>query len=263
MQVLICIPTIEGREAYFSRCIEGYLERTPETNGSMIFSHTTNAPTCGVGWQRAIDAVEPELLAKVDYIHFSNDDIVVGEGWLAPLVEAVERGYVPAPRIEPAGFHLGEEPARSMAPLTAAPSDKSYFYADLPENQPVEDWQEVGHGALPFCSVEQWRRIGSFIPTHFGTDKWFFHRAKQEGFPAVARFGSVIFNYAAQIGREKGEWAETDLIDFDCVFAYPDYVEGKRPPTEPHPLRLTDEGLRMVRRWRAASFPGPHHWETP
>lgn len=150
----------------------------------------------------------------------------------------------------------------SMAPGYVAPSELSYFYADLPENQPKEDMVEVDHGALPFCSLEQWEKLQPFIPIHFGTDKWFYHRARKERIPIAARMESVIFNYAAQFGREKGEWTETDLIDFDLNIVYPLYVHGVLSPYQEHPLRLTPRGLEIARKWRADNLPPPHHWET-
>lgn len=265
MNLLVCIPTIKGREDFVAQAIKGYHERTPEADVTVSFIE--DRPTCGIGWQDAIDqglrTAQQERSAWPDYIHFGNDDIVVAEGWLPPLVEAVEAGCVPAARMEPAGVHLDEDPAVSMAPAEPPPlSEHSYFYADLPENQPRTDWATVSHASLPFCSLRQWYEIGPFIPTHFGTDKWFFERARRQGIPAVARLDSVIFNYAAQIGRSKGEWNETDIIDFDLVFAYPQYESGELDPSEEHPLRLTDAGLNMVRGWRALNFPGPHHWQV-
>lgn len=258
MNVLVCIPTITGREHYLHQAIRGYQQRT---DANVAISIVTDQPTCGMGWQAA---VEQGLRGsyKPDFIHFGNDDIVVAEGWLPPLVEAVEVTALPAPRMEPAGVHMNEDPAVSMAPpIGPMPSRYSYFYADLPENQPQQDWEQVDHGALPFCSLEQWEQIGPFLPIHFGTDKWFYAQAKRLGYRVVARMDSVIFNYAVQIGRDKGDWAEQDLIDFDLVFAYPEYERGDRDPTEPNTLRLTDEGLRMVRNWRRDHFDGPHHWE--
>jgi hypothetical protein len=187
---------------------------------------------------------------------------VVAEGWLEPLVEAVEAGCLGCPRMEPAGHHMGQEPAWDMAPAQAPPrSERSYWYADLPEKQPQEDWEVVDHGSLPFCSLEQWELVKPFLPIHFGTDKWFYFRAHRLGIQSVARMESVIFNYAVQIGRAKEEWAETDFIDFDLVFAYPEYRSGERAPTQPHPLRGTPEGLALVRDWRRKNFDGPHHWE--
>lgn len=259
-RVLVCIPTIDGREHFRDQAVRSYQERTEGFD--VDFSLVRNRATCGIGWQEAVEQGLRHAQFKIDYIHFSNDDICVADGWLPPLVEAVEMGCVPGARMEPAGEHLNEDPAMSMAPPDPPErSLRSYWYADLPEKQPKEDWQTIPHASLPFCSVAQWRELSPFLPIHFGTDKWFYKRAWDAGFPAVARMESVIYNYAVQIGRSKGEWAETDLIDFDLVFAYPEYERGDRPPTERHPLRLTDEGLRMVRNWRRDNFDGPHHWE--
>lgn len=265
MNLLVCIPTITGREHYFEQACRGYQNRSGDVNISI--SAVKDRPTCGVGWQHAMDqavkTIEQGRSARPDFIHFGNDDIVVAEGWLEPLVEAVEAGCVPAARMEPAGAHLGEEPAVSMAPPDPPPlSELSYWYSDLPENQPRTDWAPIDHASLPFCSMDQWEEIGPFIPIHFGTDKWFYERARRVGLPATARMDSVIFNYAVQIGRSKGDWHETDLIDFDLVFAYPQYESGNWEPDYRSPLRLTAEGLEMVRAWRSDNFEGPHHWEV-
>ena len=259
MKLLVCIPTIEGREHFLNNAMEGYRTRTPpEVELEVEVVH--DAPTCGVGWQQAIDRAL-DRGAEPDYIHFGNDDIVVGQGWMYPLVEAVDMGFLPASRLEPAGVHLDENPALSMAPFYVPPSKHSYFYADLPENQPQRDWSRIDHSALPFCSLHQWRLIGPFIPIHFGTDKWFYFQAQRRGIEVAARMESVIFNYAAQVGREKGEWTETDLIDFDLNIAYPEYVAGRLQPDEEHQNRLTLAGLIMAREWRHRNLPPPYHWE--
>jgi len=262
--LLACIPTIEGRERFCAQAIDAYRERTPEAD--VYVSVVRDRPTCGLGWQECIeDGLRRAASGAApwpDFIHFGNDDIMVADGWFPPLMEAVQRDCIPAPRIEPAGVHLGEEVAVSPAPRAApARSNLSYWFAKPPEEQPQHDWQEIDHGALPFCSLMQWAQIEPFIPIHFGTDQWFYFQARKAGYKVVARMDSVIFNYAAQIGREKGEWAELDLIDFDLVFAYPQYERGERSPWEPDPRRLTPEGLKMVRAWREDTFPGPHHWE--
>lgn len=254
IRVLVCIPTLRARQPYLANCMRGYRERTP--GAEVVFSIVADLPTCGVGWNAT--AANIEELRGIDYIHFSNDDVVVGEGWLAPLIEACQAGCVPAPRIEPAGVHVGEFPLCEppMAPSGFPPprSPHGFFYADLPEKQPVSDWKYVPHGALPFCSVAQWREIGPFIPTHFGTDKWFYHRASALGLKIVARQGSVIYNYAPQIGRARGDWTEQDYLDFDLTVAYPMYVSGDLSVTERHPLRETPEGQRLVREWRERTF---------
>jgi hypothetical protein len=259
MRLLVCIPTITGREEFLKRAVWAYQKRTPgvEVHIEVVY----NEPTCGLGWQKAVERGLSRLQPPPEYIHFGNDDIMVAEGWFFPLAEAASQGYLPGSRMEPAGYHLGEEPAEAISPWWVKPSERSYFYADLPENQPKHDWAPLDHSALPFCSVGQWLKIGRFIPIHFGTDKWFYHRARECGMEAVARMDSVIFNYATQIGRQKGEWTETDIIDFDLNLAYPQYLAGGLNPVEQHPLRLTPRGLELARQWRKNNLPPPYHWE--
>lgn len=260
MRLLVCIPTIDGREEFLARAIRGYEERTHGTDLYIQVVH--NEPSCGQGWQKAVERGFAHLHPYLpDFIHFSNDDIVVGEGWFFPMMEAAREGFLPAARMEPAGFHLKEEPAEAMAPRWVPRSEHSYFYSDLPENQPKKDWDAVDHSALPFCSIAQWAGIGGFIPIHFGTDKWFYHRARLQGRECVARMTSVIFNYATQIGRSKGDWSELDFIDFDCNIAYPLYLDGSLHPRQECPWRGTPEGLEAARAWRMSNFDGPYHWE--
>lgn len=262
MRLLVCIPTIDGREEFLRRALWSYQHRTPGVD--LYIQVVRNEKTCGEGWQRAVEEGLQKLRPAPDYIHFGNDDIMVADDWFPPLMEAAAKRYLPGSRMEPAGYHLGEEPAEAMSPSWVPPSDRSYFYADLPENQPDRDGAPLDHSALPFCSLGQWLQIGPFIPIHFGTDKWFYHRGEQVYGTnrAVARMDSVIFNYAAQIGRSKGDWSELDFIDFDCNIAYPLYLDGSLQPTEKCPWRGTPEGLEAARAWRMSNFDGPHHWEV-
>lgn len=271
MKVLICIPTLSLRALYLNNCVKGYVEHTPSAD--IAFSIIYDAPSCGVGWQEAVEQGLKDY-PDCEFIHFSNDDICVGENWLPPMVEACDHGCVPAPRIEPAGVHIDPKAISDsvlVGPIPYPPpgdptSPNRYFYADLQENQPTEDWESVDHGNLPFCSVEQWKKIGPFIPIHFGTDVWFYHRAREAGYPVVARQKSVIYNYAAGGGRSKGEgvddWQEVDFLDFDLTVAYPMYERGELEPDQEHPLRLTREGLHQVRRWRMThDTVGPWHFD--
>lgn len=252
MSVLICVPTLSGREPYLVNAIRSIAERTPEDwNISLV----RDAPSAGVGWNRCAERLC--FYPETEYLWFANDDICVATGWLPPLIEAVQQGCVPAMRIEPAGGHIGDEIIFQTHPPMApdyypVPRNKmAYFYSDLQENQPQEDWKEVPHGNLPFCSVEQWREIGEFPPFHYGSDTWFYHRARRIGCPVVARLDSVAFNYNANIGRSKGDWTEQDFLDFDGIVALPAYLSGELEPHEEHPQRLTPEGLTRVREWRA------------
>lgn len=265
--VLICIPTVPGRQAMLVTCIRSYEQRTNPSIKTkpleMNFSVVHDARSAGEGWQRCVE----QGLAwwpQTTHVHFSNDDVCVADWWLDPLVEACDEGTLPAMRIEPAGGHCQEEIFQTHPPLPLRERDVprnevAYFFAGLPEEQPTVDKTEVDHGNLPFCSVEQWRQIGPFPPIHYGTDRWFAERGRARGWPTVARLSSVAYNYNVNIGRHRGDWEEQDFAAFDGVFALPAYLEGVLEPSEPHPLRETTEGLRWVRDWRKAHETGVFH----
>lgn len=249
-QILVCIPTVSGREQYLVNAIRSICDRT---NADFNISLVHDAPSAGVGWNRC--AARLPRYPETTHLFFFNDDAMVAWAWDIPLIEACAKDCVPAVRVEPAGGHIGYEDVDPQAPerVPAIPNKRdkmAYFYSDLPERQPTEDWTEVPHGNMPFCSVEQWHSIGEFPPFHFGTDCWFAERAALHGWPTVARLDSVVFNYNAQPGRSHGGWTEQDFLDFDGLVALPAYRSGALASDEPHPLRLTDEGLNLVRTWR-------------
>lgn len=272
ISVLVCIPTVPGRQPYLANCARGYERGTPRLLGGVFpgetlpcrFSDTVevnlsvvhDASSAGEGWQRCVDQ-GLDWWPRTTHIHFSNDDVVPAYGWLPPLVEATDSGRVPAVRVEPAGGHVEEQIFQTHPPMPPAlfghavrHDPAGYFFAGLPEEQPTEDWEPVGHGNLPFCSVEQWHEIGPFPPIHYGSDRWFAERASGAGYDTVARQDSVFFNYNANIGRHRGSWTEVDFMDFDGIFGLPAYLSGALDPGQEHPLRETEEGLRWVRAWR-------------
>ena len=260
--ILICCPTVPGRQAYLCNMAVGFATRTPEVDYNL--SIVTDALSAGTGWNRAVEQ-GLEWFPETTHIHFGNDDVVPATGWAPPLIEACDAGCVPCPRIEPAGGHIRDQQIFQTHPPMApdyypVPRDpNAYWYADIPERQPQEDWAECNHGNLPTCSREAWEKIGPFPPVHYFTDSLFYDRARKFGYKVVARMDSVFFNYNANIGRGKigadgSEWTEQDFLDYDGVFAIPKYRSGELALTEPDPLRCTLEGLRMARAWREATF---------
>ena len=263
ISVLVCIPTVPGRQTFLANCARSYEATLRATDLVTLSSFkinlsiVTDAKTAGEGWQRCVDQ-GLEWWPETTHIHFSNDDIVVHNRWLDPLVEACAQQVLPAMRIEPAGGHCVEEIFETHPPmppdyfLVDVPRNKmAYFYADHPENQPTRDWQFIDHSNLPFCTVEQWRKIGPFPPIHYGTDRWFAEYGRRAGYKTVARLNSVAFNYNANIGRHRGGWEEQDFAAFDGVFALSAYSTGMLGLQEPHPWRETEYGLSLVKEWRA------------
>lgn len=251
MKILVCIPHVPGRGPYLANAVMGYDRYTPE--GQWVLSIVEDAKSAGEGWNRCAEQ-GLEWWSDATHIHFSNDDVVPASDWWRQLVEATDEGYLPAPRIEPAGGHCPEQIFQTHPPMPPAypmQRDKmAYFYSDLQENQPTEDWTPVPHGNLPFCTVDQWREIGPFPLAHYGTDGYFYNRGRALGYEVVARTGSVFYNFNANIGRHRGDWTEQDFLDFDGIFGVPAYERGEIPIDQEHPLRETAEGLAMVREWR-------------
>jgi hypothetical protein len=254
----VCIPTVSGREQALVNAIRSIAKYTEsDWNVSLV----RDAPSAGVGWNLCADKLE--YYPDTTHLFFFNDDATVFRGWLPPMVEACDRGMIPAPRVEPAGGHCTEQIFQTHPPMPPdeypVPRDKNaYWYADHAENQPQEDWAPVPTSNMPFCSVEQWRNIGVFPPIHYGSDCWFAHRARECGYPVVARMDAVIANFNINCGRHKVidgvEYNEQSYLDYDGVFALPKYLRGELKPTEADPLRETPEGLRIAQEWRKGTF---------
>ena len=255
----IVIPTIAGREEYLERAVKGYDERTSGRHQLLVIPE---APTCGIAWQRG---AELALAAGTDYIHFGADDVVPDWNWNVPLQEAVDQGFIPCnSTIVPIEESLDPE---TYMPIAGAPFGREQFFERTPSSSAeVPDWYAVTddaeYPAGPFFSPAQWERIGPMIPTTYGTDKWFGLRAKQAGFPVVARHGARIYHYVANAGRGAYPgWFHLDVITFDMCIAFEDYKGGKLDPLTPHPLRGTDEGLRLARAWYERNV-GTRYWEA-
>lgn len=258
--ILICLPTVPMRQPYLANACMGFATRT---EADFNLSIVMDADGAGMGWNRCIEQ-GLEWFPESTHILCGNDDVVCATGWDAPLIEACDLGHMPCPRIEPAGGHIRDRQIFQTHPpmppdYFPVPRDPmAYFYADLQENQPTTDMQEIRSGNLPFISRAQWDRLGPFPPIHYGTDEFVFHRARQEGYKVVARMDSVFFNFNANIGRSREiegvEWSEQMWLDWDGAFSLPKYMRGELHPTQTDPLRGTPEAAKMVKEWRKATF---------
>jgi hypothetical protein len=132
-----------------------------------------NQPTCGLAWQLGAQrATRPNL-------HLTADDLVPHAGWWQAAVAAVERGEIPAPVIfDPAGA------VQDVGPDT------------------------IGCTRIPFCSREQWQRIGPMIPLHYYTDNWFSFKALRAGYRIADEPAYAFTHHWAQAGRLVGRMEE-------------------------------------------------------
>jgi hypothetical protein len=177
--ISVVIPTVAGREASLERCLAAYGDDV----GTIVLR---DRPTCGIAWQEGAE------LARGDFLHFSADDLEPHPGWAEAAIEAVECGYLPAPRILNADGTLqscglwGEEQGEGeLTPFTR----------------------------IPFLSREQWELVDPMIETHYWTDNWVSHRCRLAGVETrVAR--RYLFTHHYEPAGRLDERMEPDRIAY-------------------------------------------------
>lgn len=257
MKVGVVIPTVSGREEYLERCVRGYKERHC-TDHEVITYTPRNLWSGGMAWQLGADVAKGD---KVDFLHFTNDDIVPGTDWLEPLIESVELSEIPVCIVVTATPEVLD---KDQMPLPGNPfSDHTSHFEGIECVHPI-GWHALTdseYPSLPFCSMEQWAEIGPMIPTQYATDKWFGHRAKLAGYPRIC-VDAVFYHYAARVGRDHmvDGWLGQDRLAFDQNIAYPMYVDGSLPLNLVHPAAHTPIGRQMARDWYLQNV-GQTYWE--
>jgi hypothetical protein len=182
--VSVIIPTVEGREVDFERCIGAYLDRS--ANNVQIIVERDH-PSCGLAWQAGLKHVEG------DYVHLTCDDIEPLEGWDVPAVEACDQGFLPCPQVcDPAG---NPQSAPQTGVLGA-------------------DWTPSPMTALPFCSAVQLEKIVPLFTAHYYTDDFFGWRGVRAGWPLRVRSGYRFTHHWAQHKRGAG-MSERDRMSHD------------------------------------------------
>lgn len=257
MKIAVVIPTVAGREQYLWRCVRGHLDRH-QTDHTVVPIVIPGCWSGGMAWQKGAEEAKK---IGADYLHLTNDDIVPGFGWLEPMIESVERGEVPVCVVVTATAPVldGEQMPLEGNPFSEHTSHFEGIECVHPAGRVGQNDSE--YPSLPFCSMEQWERIGPMIPTQYGTDKWFGHRAKAAGFPNVC-VGAVFYHYAAFVGRDGAidGWLGQDRLVFDHNIAYPLYVNGELELDRLHSEAKTNDGREAARRWYLQNV-GHTYWE--
>jgi hypothetical protein len=173
--ISVVVPTIVGREEHYARCVAAYERTVPADDLQLITMR--DFPTCGEAWNAGA------AQATGDYIHFSADDLEPHDGWWQPAVEAVEAGYLPAPRIVNASGKLD--------------------YCGV-HGREMADWMLVRMSVIPFFTAAQWKVIGPVLPIHYFSDNYLSWQGALAGFPTVVRRGFEFTHHWAQSGRGAG-----------------------------------------------------------
>jgi hypothetical protein len=190
VKITVVIPTVSGRETDLARCLDAYLTRS--THDVELLTYL-NFMTCAEGWNIGAS------VADGDYLHFSADDLEPHEGWDVAAIEAVEAGFLPAPRIvNPAG---------------------KLDYCGV-HGVEMEDWARVQMSVIPFMPLSLWQQIGPVPPIHYYSDNYVSHRAALAGWPTVVRRGYEFTHHWAQPGRGAGMTYEQRMAhDREVFFA--------------------------------------------
>ena len=184
--ISVIIPTVTGREDHLARCVASY-QAGAGTGYDLELVIEHDHPSCGLGWQAGVER------ASGDFIHLTCDDIEAKPGWSVPAVEAVQKGFCPAPQVvDQRGYPQSCPVVGQLAP----------------------DWTPVAMTSLPFFSRDQAAKILPLFTAHYYTDNWVGWRAEKAGWPVVLRSGFAFTHYYAQHLRGAG-MSESARMDND------------------------------------------------
>lgn len=197
--VTVVIPTIDGREDHYRRCITAY---NACATGSYELELLTvrNAPTCGWGWQRGAEKMSPAS----GYLHFTCDDIEPQPGWADAGIAALKNKVLPAPR--------------TLNGYTGAPEYHPCWGGEAADGEPVY------MTSLPFMTRALWEQhVAPMFTGHYFTDDWVSFRSLSAGYRIEVRRGFFFKHYWAQVGRGAG-FSEAGRMNCDQVL----YDQAKR-----------------------------------
>lgn len=186
VRIAVVVPTVHGRDAHLSRCVDAYRVSTARLaeDDELALYIERDHDTCGEAWRAGAARAEQD---GFDYLHLTADDLEPHPGWIAPAVECVDEGFIPAPVVlEPDGT------------LQSAGINGWDCYRG-----PHVDWMHVESTTVPFMSRKQWQAVG-MIPLHYCTDMWVSYRADRAGWPTRLRMDMVFTHHNAELARGAG-----------------------------------------------------------
>lgn len=164
------VPTIPEREPWLERCV------------AAIEAHTSDVQIVvergGRSWGEAINLAAEKAIG--DYLWLGSDDMEVCPGWWKPAANVCDRGQLPAPLV----FN------------TNGTVQSAGDYAPRPQPQGAT----TQFPRIPFCSVEQWRRLGPLLDIHFA-DVRFGDKAAALDIPTVVERGYAVIHHMPDVGR--------------------------------------------------------------
>ncbi len=187
--ISIIIPTIDGREDHYARCVAAYEANTTEPYEIIV---ERNHPAVGPAWNAGAER------ATGDHIHFTADDLEPHDGWDTAALETVAAQLLPAPRIinqhgrlDSCGLHGVEMENGAVVPMSV----------------------------IPFMPMDLWRdHVAPVLPIHYYTDDWISYRAKRASWPAVVNRAFAFTHHWAEHGRGAGMGYHERMVHDRGVF---------------------------------------------
>lgn len=209
-RVSVIIPTVDGREDHYARCKAAYKQNTAGCDLEVVTER--NHATCGLGWQAGAER------ATGDYLHFTCDDIEAAPGWAQPAVDALEKGFQPAPRVtDPSG----------------TPQYRPAWGTEWP------DWTPAEISILPFITRDLWENaVRPLFTGHYYTDDFISWRAREAGYEVRVRTGYSFTHHWAQHRRGAGV-TEPQRMEHDArLFSQAQMMVRRGEWTRPWPLEV-------------------------
>lgn len=186
--ISIIIPTITGREIHFERCITAYQQRTANDFEILV---ERDHPAVGPAWNAGA------ARATGEFLHLTADDLEPAEGWDVAAIDAVDHGYLPAPRVtnqhgrlDSCGLHGVE----------------------------LENGARVPMSVIPFLTRALFDEIGPVLPIHYFTDNWISWRAARAGWSTRVCRGFAFTHHWAEVGRGAGMTYEERMAHDQAVY---------------------------------------------
>lgn len=172
------VPTVVGREDGLARSLVPIVYRA-----DIELIVIRDAPTCGHAW------VDGARCATGDYLHFAADDIEPHPGFCEAMIEAVDKGMLPA--------------ALVLLPDGAKQSCGGAG-GDVCRGD-CADWQPVEWSPTPFIARDWWQHIElhaeMLARLHYSSDCLVSAILAKQGIPAVMRREAMLTHHNDPVGR--------------------------------------------------------------
>lgn len=169
------IPTVEGREEHYARCVTAYRENSVL---ELELITVRDAPWVGRAWKEGAEQ------ATGEFLHLTADDLAPRPGWDAAAVQAATHGVYPAAFVyDFDGQRLDQRTVFNNALWEDAPAPMS---------------------TVPFMPTDMWSSIGPGLDCHYYTDDWLSLRATAAGLKVRTRTAFAFGHYWAESKRGAG-----------------------------------------------------------